>query len=192
MRTIAFIVLSLLLFSCKTAQRPKMNTPLDEAAIKTLNEGTYYVYSEPIEKQTPLFFPLLPKEYQEKAQSSSKFKLQVKADSLYVSYQKVKDSTTTVTMRAGFKGKQKKNFWQRYNRFRIYPFIPIYLGVDIDRIRIAPDKDGNLLVEVYRDLQGAVFLIQFFNTYYDTFVFKREEQTQKPISNELSKETTTE
>ena len=74
-------------------------------------------------------------------------------------------------MRAGFKGKQKKNFWQRYNRFRIYPFIPIYLGVDIDRIRIAPDKDGNLLVEVYRDRTRRCVLIQFFNTYYDTFVF---------------------
>ena len=186
MRTIAFIVLSLLLFSCKTVQRPKMTTLMDEAAIKILNEGTYYVYSEPIEKQAPLFFPLLPKEYQEKAQSSSKFKLQVKADSLYVSYQKVKDSTKTVTMRAGFKGKQKKNFWQRYNRFRIYPFIPIYLGVDIDRIRIAPNKDGDLLVEVYKARQGAVMFVQFFNTYYDTFVFKREEH------NELSKETTTE
>ena len=108
------------------------------------------MYSEPIEKQAPLFFPLLPKEYQEKAQSSSKFKLQVKADSLYVSYQKVKDSTKTVTMRAGFKGKQKKNFWQRYNRSRIYPFIPIYLGVDIDRIRIAPNKDGNLKTDKVR------------------------------------------
>jgi len=58
--------------------------------------------------------------------------------------------------------------------------------VDIDRIRIAPDKDGNLLVEVYRDRQGAVMFVQFFNTYYDTFVFKREEH------NELSKETTAE
>ena len=191
MRTITFVLLSLLLFSCKTVQRPKMTASMDEAAIKTLNEGTYYVYSDPMEKQAPLFFPLLPKEYQETALPLSRFKLQVKADSLYVSYQKVKDSTTTVRMVAGFKGKQKKNFWQRYNRFRIYPFIPIYLGVDIDRIRIAPNKDGDLLVEVYKDRQGAVMFVQFFNTYYDTFVFKREEQTQKPISNELSKETTT-
>ena len=82
--------------------------------------------------------------------------------------------------------KQKKNFWQRYNRFRIYPFIPIYLGVDIDRIRIAPNKDGDLLVEVYKDQQGAVMFVQFFNTYYDTFVFKREEH------NELPEKTTTE
>lgn len=186
MRTITFVLLSLLLFSCKTVQRPKMIAPMDEATIKTLNEGTYYVYSEPMEKQAPLFFPLLPKEYQETALPLSRFKLQVKADSLYVSYQKVKDSTTTVRMVAGFKGKQKKNFWQRYNRFRIYPFIPIYLGVDIDRIRIAPDKDGDLLVEVYKDRQGAVMFVQFFNTYYDTFVFKREEH------NELPEKTTTE
>ena len=89
-------------------------------------------------------------------------------------------------MVAGFKGKQKKNFWQRYNRFRIYPFIPIYLGVDIDRIRIAPNKDGDLLVEVYKDRQGAVMFVQFFNTYYDTFVFRREEH------NELPGKTTTE
>ena len=191
MRTIAFIVLSLLLFSCKTVQRPKMTAFMDEAAIKTLNEGTYYVYSEPMEKQAPLFFPLLPKEYQETALPLSRFKLQVKADSLYVSYQKVKDSTTTVRMVAGFKGKQKKNFWLKNALFttkkrRIYPFIPIYLGVDIDRIRIAPNKDGDLLVEVYKDRQGAVMFVQFFNTYYDTFVFKREEH------NELPEKTTTE
>ena len=35
MRTIAFIVLSLLLFSCKTAQRPKMTTPLDETVTRS-------------------------------------------------------------------------------------------------------------------------------------------------------------
>ena len=50
---------------------------------------------------------------------------------------------------------------------------------------------GIFLTKILR-YQGAVFLIQFFNTYYDTFVFKREEQNQIPISNELSKETTTE
>ena len=53
MRTITFVLLSLLLFSCKTVQRPKMIAPMDEAAIKTLNEGTYYVYSEPTAQRIP-------------------------------------------------------------------------------------------------------------------------------------------
>lgn len=178
MRLIILSSLLLLLFSCKAPQRPMMATPMTQEAIQTLNEGTYYVYSQPLEKQEPLFFPLLPKEYQEEALPISRFNLQVKADTLYVSYQKVKD-TTTVTVTQAFKGKQKKNFWRRYNKFRVLPFIPFYIQVDIDRIRIAPDAEGNLLVEVYQDLQIAVPIAfsQFFRTFYDTFIFKRTTST---------------
>ena len=145
---ILFILsLLFLLASCKSSR-------ID---MSVLNDKSYSAYSEINKDSLSTYFFFLEDEKENK-KSIHRFNVQFKGDSLYVIYDKKKDSVLT-TIKKGYKGKQKKSFWRFYSSFRIIPLFPFFSDINIYRIRIKPNENGDLVVEKFID--RGLFILAF-------------------------------
>ena len=167
---ILFILsLLFLLASCKSSR-------ID---MSVLNDKSYSAYSEINKDSLSTYFFFLEDEKENK-KSIHRFKVQFKGDSLYVIYDKKKDSVLT-TIKKGYKGKQKKSFWRFYSSFRIIPLFPIFSEINIYRIRIKPNENGDLVVENFID--RGLFILAFGDRkqYEYKDIYKEVDKSDKVI-----------
>jgi KWG repeat domain protein len=147
--------------------------------MSVLNDKSYSAYSEMNKDSLSTYFFFLEDEKENK-KSIHRFNVQFKGDSLYVIYDKKKDSVLT-TIKKGYKGKQKKSFWRFYSSFRIIPLFPIFSDINIYRIRIKPNENGDLVVEKFID--RGLFILAFGDRkqYEYKDIYKEVDKSDKVI-----------
>jgi len=147
--------------------------------MSVLNDKSYSAYSEINKDSLSTYFFFLEDEKENK-KSIHRFKVQFKGDSLYVIYDKKKDSVLT-TIKKGYKGKQKKSFWRFYSSFRIIPLFPFFSDINIYRIRIKPNENGDLVVENFID--RGLFILGFGDRkqYEYKDIYKEVDKSDKVI-----------
>lgn len=177
MRLLFFLLTGLLLWSCKAPRFAK------HSDWSNLN-GTYYAYAVNKDQPQQQYFDLLPRKYYNESpntQQPTEFNLTLRGDSLFVSYKQLREGILQDTT-AVFKGKKKRRWWKYYLSCKVYPFYPLFLYVDIDKLRIGLDENGDLLVNNYYDREGAILILSDGHSGNIISIYQKKDKLQKEIT----------
>ena len=177
MRLLFFLLTGLLLWSCKA---PRFAKHPDWSVLN----GTYYAYAVNKDEPQQHYFDLLPRKYYNESpntQQPTEFNLTLRGDSLFVSYKQLREGVLQDTT-AVFKGKKKRRWWKYYLSCKVYPFYPLFLYVDIDKLRIGLDENGDLLVNNYYDREGAILILSDGHSGNIISIYQKKDKLQKEIT----------
>ncbi|MET3732774.1 WG repeat-containing protein [Moheibacter stercoris] len=171
------LVSSLLLHSCGTYQfnRTKEFSKFEHSFSEI--DGEYYGYSIPTKKQeNPYNATLL-------------FNLGIESDFFTIKYlgdNKVKIEYTDLTNEGYIQkelileGKLKKRFFEVYFNKKQLIIPVLFSTIQIDRIRIGKDENGNLVLMNFYERSGNLFILSDSKTWETPYIFIKSNQYLQP------------